>query len=87
MSMDYSISQVTSKLKMTHIKTQLDDAMFSGKSSLTFRRRDDLDPMQSLPTGDMHLMQAVYLAREGWTVERSSGTFTVSGWANTVIAL
>lgn len=84
MTMDYSISQVTSKLNMTHIKSQLDTAMLGGKLNLSFHRRDDLDPTKSLPTGDMHLMQAVYLAREGWNVERSSGAFTVSGWADII---
>lgn len=85
MSMDFSISEVVRKLNMTHIKTQLDSAMLEGKMNLVFNRRDDRDPMQSLPTGDMHLMQAVALARQGWTVERSAGTFTVSGWANNII--
>jgi len=84
MSMDHAISQVTSTLNMSHIKSQLEEAMFSGKMSLTFNRRDDHDPKKSLPTGDMHLMQAVYLTREGWKVERSSGAFTVSGWSDSV---
>lgn len=84
MTMDYSITTVTSKLNMTHIKSQLEEAMLGGKLNLTFKRRDDLDPTKSLPTGDIHFMQAVYLAREGWTVERSSGAITVSGWGDLV---
>lgn len=84
MSMEEAIHAATIKFSMNHIMTQLEDAMLEGKHSLTFKRRDDQKPPISLPTGEMHFMQAVRLSREGWTVERSSGVFTISGWGDTV---
>lgn len=84
MSMEESIHAATIMFNMNYIMTQLKDAMLEGKQSLTFKRRDDQKPNISLPTGEMHFMQAVRLAREGWNVERSHGAFTVSGWGEVV---
>ena len=74
------IKNVANDFKMDHIMTQLKEAMMNGSKVVIFERCNDVPIQSALPTGKMHLMQAVVLRKAGWTVGESERTFTVSGW-------
>lgn len=74
------IRKVTNEFNMTHIESQIRDAMLKGERSITFKRNDVHTPNVSLPTGWIHMMQAMKLAHDGYKVEHNNGLITVAGW-------
>ncbi len=79
--MQAQMLKVFKLLSMKAIEQQIEEAMLAGCYSLEFKINNDFKPGVTLPIGEIHYMQAVKLAHDGYTVQNSVHGVTVSGWA------